>query len=299
MRLILLGVLALLVATALGQTPGPAQDSDGGHVLRWKFKPKDRFQTESVMQMMQLRRVGGQLQARDGVQVTTLATFTVKEVGSDGSAVLTQKIDSVRCRIDGQLPASATATAEILTRLQGATFTLTLDPDGKVQQFDGYADFIKQLDKRRPGEGDAFKRQIPEDDMKKASEEGFALFPDKSIQVGSTWERSATVNLVPLGALEVKLEYTLESVQKGKAKIVFSAKSSELRPMGGGNKPDFNLEDRSGTIVFDLQQGRLDSYDSKLRFNGAVTLPSADTGLRAMLEFFQQQQVRIKVRAAR
>mgnify|MGYP001297246029 CR=1 FL=1 len=190
-----LALLACLSAAALAQPPSGSMQSDG-QKLRWKFKPKDRFQVETTMQLMQLRRALGQMDAQDAVQIVTTSTFTVQQIESDKSAVLSQKIDAVRYRIDGTIPASAAATAELFTRLKGASFTLTLGPDGKVRKFEGYADFIKRLDQQRPGDGQSFSQQVPEEDMKNASEEGFALFPDRPLRLGDTWERPSTLNLV-------------------------------------------------------------------------------------------------------
>jgi hypothetical protein len=300
MRLVFsLALLGGLWAAALAQPPGGASmQSTEAHKLGWKFKPKDRFQVETTMQMLQLRRALGQMDAQDALQIVTTSTFTVQQVEADKSAVLQQKIEAVRYRMDGTIPASAAAAAELFTRLKGASFTLTLGPEGKVRKFEGYTEFIKRLDQQRPGDGQAFSQQVPEEDMKNASEEGFALFPDRPLRQGDTWERPSTVNLAPFGAIQTKLIYTLQAFQGSKARITFKHQGSEFKD-ASGRGADFVLEDRSGTIYFDVEAGRLISMDFKVRFNGRVSSAVTTQAGLVPMDFFQQQVVRLQVRSLR
>lgn len=280
------------------QQPPASMQSGDGVLLAWKFKPKDRFQVDTTMQQVQIRRALGQADAQDAIQVNTVSTFTVQEMLSDQSVVLQQRIDAVNFRLDGNAPAAAATTAELLGRLKGATFTLTLARDGKVRQIDGYAEWLKRLDQQRPGDGQAVGQLLPEADLKAAAEEGFALFPDRPLRVGQKWERPFTVNVSPFGTITTRLVYTLQAMQGSRARITFKHQGSDFKAADGRNA-DFQLEERSGTIVFDADAGRLVSMDVKLRFYGrlpaAVTTPA---GL-VPVDFHQQQTVRIQVRPLR
>lgn len=280
------------------QQPPASMQSGDGVLLAWKFRPRDRFQVDTTMNLVQIRRAAGQADAQDALQVNTLSTFSVQEVLSDQSIILQQRIDAVNFRLDGNAPAAAATTAELLGRLKGATFTLTLGRDGRVRQLDGYAEWVKRLEQQRPGDGQAISQQVTEADLKAAAEEGFALFPDRPVKVGQKWERPFSVSVTPFGTISTRLVYTLQSWQGNRARISFKHQGSEFKS-ADGRGADFQLEERSGTIVFDVDAGRLVSMEIKLRFHGrlpaAVTTP---VGL-VPVDFFQQQTVRIQVRPVR
>jgi hypothetical protein len=272
--------------------------SGDGMLLTWKFKPNDRFQVDTTMHLLQIRRAAGQVDAQDAIQINTISTFTVQEVLSDQSVVLQQRIDAVNFRLDGNAPAAAATTAELLGRFKGATFTLTLGRDGKVRQLDGYAEWLKQLEQQRPGDAQAISQQVPEADLKAAAEEGFALFPDRPLRVGQKWERPFTVSVTPFGTISTRLVYTLQSWQGNRARIAFKHQGSEFKS-AEGRGANFQLEERSGTIVFDADVGRLVSMEIKLRFHGRLPAAVMTPAGLVPVDFFQNQTVRIQVRSLR
>src|SRR5262249_49578352 len=132
LRQALLGVTVLFAgaAPALGQEV----------TLKWKFKQGETFYVEDVLNSRQSMSVLGQQQEVEQ-KTTTVTSYTVKKVTSD-QIVLDMKIEDVEVRSKGGLGG---AFEKIMEKTRGATFTVTITPDGKVQKFEGFGDFAKKL----------------------------------------------------------------------------------------------------------------------------------------------------------
>jgi hypothetical protein len=295
-------VIALgLLAPAAGQQKPPAQPSmaDGAAKLEWKFKEKDKFYVETWVSWSQIRRTQGSLQElRDEVRVSTLSSFTVRKVDSDGSVQLDQKIEGTNYTWGPAASGNAALAAELFGKLQGATFRITLGPDRKVGKFEGYDDLARRIEQANPGEGERFRALVPEDDLRSATEDGFAFLPEKEVRTGESWERPMHLNLLPFGTLSSNLVYTFESVKDNKAKITSTFRGSSFA--AGGKIPqvkaDFKLENRSGTTQFDVPKGRPLQSDFTIRYKGTLTPTAVTQGAGGLMEVFVQQTVRIMVR---
>ncbi len=288
------------LANALAAQTPSLLDPKTPRKLEWKFKEKDRFIVDTQMNLTQHRRPQGGVEQRDVVYIMSSSSFQVLKVEEDGSVVFDQRIDSIRYRYDGTQKMSAAIIADLISKLQGATFRITLAPDRKVKKIEGYDELLKRLAATNPAETvDRFRTQIQEADLKAACEEGFAFLPEQPLKVGDEWTRKIKMSLAPFGTIETTLTYNVKSIKDNKVTISVSSQSSDYKLGGGGVAPksDFTLDQRNGTMVFDALNGKLISSDLTIKFHGRVDLPNMSLpGTQSELEFLQTQTIKITVR---
>lgn len=272
--------------------------------LVWRFKEKDRFTTETTVNFTQARRAPNMPALQDVVQAVTVATFTVKKVEEDGSVSFEQRIDTApKIRFDGANKLAAASLADLFVKLRGAAFRITLGPDQKVKSFEGYDELVKRIAQTEPPDAlERFRTLVSEDDLKDASEEGFGFLPGRPVKVGDVWARSARLRLPLYGSVNATMEYKLQSVgTDGKARIQVSLKDSEFKPAGAAaqSRPDFSVESRTGTIVFDTKASRLVSLEMNLKMKGNVLTPHPQGVGMVPIDIVQQHSMKIIVKPAK
>jgi hypothetical protein len=102
----------------------------------------------------------------------------------------------------------------------GKSFEMTLDNKGKVKSVSGFDKIIAHLFDNLPSSIDMQKDQLMgqmnnafgEDSFKQNMEAATAIFPDKPVKVGDTWEIETTINSTI--EFNIKNVYTLEKVTK-------------------------------------------------------------------------------------
>lgn len=301
-----MALLMLLPATpALAQTSSMKDSASPTSPikLKWRFTPNTKFFVETNVNLVQVRRAESlAAEHRDTVGITTISSFLVKEAPENGPVVLEQKVESTRHKWGGTNAARSAAMAELFGHLQGAVFVVTLTPEHKVSKIEGYDELIKRIARRNAAEADRFRQLIPEEDLKRATEEGFSFLPDKPVKPGDQWTRPMFLNLLPMGTLVGETLFTFEKMEKGKAllKTAVNAKP-RFQPQGdalqGGSS--FELESRVGSVVFDVEKGRTEQQDLTFRFRGASTVlnqNAAGAVAPLRIDLFQEQTVTIRVR---
>lgn len=292
-------LLACFIPAGSAQSPS-LLDPKQPRKLEWKFKDKDRFVVDTQMNLTQIRKPLGGLEQRDVVSVASTSSFQVIKVEEDGTVLFEQKIDSIRYRYDGTEKISAAATADLIGKLQGAVFRITLGPDRTVKKIEGYDEHLKKIAQTNPPDVvDRFKTQVQEADLKAACEEGFAFLPEEPLKVGDEWSRKIKMSFAPFGKLETTLQYTVKSIKDNRVTITVSHKGSDFTSQVAGMIPksDFTLDTRSGTMVFDAQNGRLLSSDLTIKFHGRVDIPNVSLpGTQTEMAYSQLQTIKITVR---
>jgi len=258
-------VFGVLAAPALGQ--GPTK-------LKWKFKEGDKFYVEDISNLKEkIELMGKPIEQK---QKTTMVTsYTVNKVGSD-STTLTSKIEEVKVQSEGGL---SSKLDEVMEKLKGANFTITLDKSGKVTKFEGYNEFIKKLTEGMEDIGKFVKVMITEDVLKKSAEEAFGFLPAEPVSKDAKWKRENTIPFGPLGSFKATNEYTYQGTEGGLAKIGLKAELKYSPPKGDAGLGLFKIsrgnlksEGASGKLFFDLDKGRLAKYSMAMIFRGALTL---------------------------
>lgn len=294
-------IVCAALLTTLTLTAQPPASMKEPRKLAWTFKEKDRFQVETQVALTQIRRTFNVPEFRDVVRVNTRSTFVVRKVDEDEGIQLEQTIDSTQISFEGTNRLSAAGLADTFTKMQGSTFRITLGSDWQVKKFDGYAEMLKRLnDTQTPEAVERFRQLVTEDDLKRATEEGFGFLPESPVKVGETWTRPCKLHLAAAGVASTTLIYTLQSISSdGKAKIQVASKGSEFKGdlAGSAAKPDFAIESRTGSILFDTKTGRLVSSDINLRLKGTYLIQNPTGGLGLVpLELIQQNIVKISLK---
>jgi len=266
LRQLLLGVVIL----------GAAAPAYGQEVkLRWKFKEGDKFYVEDVQTTKTDVSVLGQ-QIKEEAKTTTVTSYTVKSVKSD-SIVLVQKIESVDSRSQGGLGGS---TEKIKEKMKGATFTVTITPDGKVTKFEGYQEFAKKLTDGDDEMSKLLGMFFSEELFKSSAEQSFNMLPDNPVKQGDTWTREGKMPVPGLGDFKLTSKYTYEGKGEGGEKIKARQDLMYVVPKGGGDiggimkivKGDLKAENGKGHFLFDPEKGRLVKGEMNLFIKGRLTV---------------------------
>jgi hypothetical protein len=285
-----LGLFLVLSAVA---APAHGQDQ-----LRWKFKQGDKFWLKSETHLKQTATVEDKDVVPVEIETTTLASYTVEKVESDGSVTLEQKIESMKIKANDKLGGLDKAA----DKFKGATFTIKLDAKGKVTDFKGFDELMKRLS-ADPEFGKKLQGVLTKENMSKAAEEAFSFLPDKAVKEGEKWSRELTVPLGPLGSFDVKNTYT----HKGKTKtgpVQIDLESVMTYKPPAADKPETGLsfkvtggtlksKDATGKILFDADKGRLVSYKSTVTIVGTLTIES--NGKSITLDFKQDQNTDVSL----
>jgi hypothetical protein len=258
-------VFGVLAAPALGQ--GPTK-------LKWKFKEGDKFYVEDISNLKEkIELMGKPIEQK---QKTTMVTsYKVTKVDSD-STTLISKIEEVKVQSEGGL---SSKLDEVMEKLKGATFTITLDKSGKITKFEGYGEFIKKLVEGMEDIGKYVKAMITEDVLKQSAEEAFGFLPPDPVSKDAKWKRENTIPFGPLGSFKAANEYTYLGMEDGLAKIGLKANLKYYPPKGDQGFSLFKItrgnlksEGARGTLFFDPEKGRLAKYSMAMIFRGALTL---------------------------
>jgi hypothetical protein len=267
--------IGVMIALCVAALPARAQVA-----LDWKLKEGDRFYllTESTFnQVMEIpgKEAGKEIK-QDITQIAVLQ-FYVEKKTPDGNYTIKQTIE-------GLMVKGASTNPVIDEKIQGANFTLTLNPKLEVVKLEGYADFLKKLAGDEPAALKTVKSIITEELLTKAATQAFAFLPTKQVKEGDEWgeDRSIKMPLGPLGALEVTNLY--KYVGKAKLndkeydKISFTSKVAYSLPKEDAGiafrvvKGALKAENAKGTIYFDSANGRLVQYEMSLNLTGELTL---------------------------
>jgi len=260
--------LVLLAGLAL---PAGAQTT-----LAWKFKEGEKFYVEDVNDLKQTISIIGK-DIRQNTKITTITSFVVKST-QGGDVTLDQKIESVDIKSSGDNLGGQ--MEKVFEKLQGATFTVTLK-DGKVTKVKGYDEFIKKL-----ADGDEMaakfaKMLMSEDTVKKSVQDVFGGLPKQPVNVGDKWSQEDTVPFGPLGAFKSTKDYTFKEKDKDGAIVAYKSTMAYVAPKDkdgvfGGilkiMKGNIKTDNAKGTLVFDVENGKLVRATNSMTAKGALTV---------------------------
>jgi len=123
--------------------------------LEWKFKEGDKFYVENVSTLKQAVKTRDKM-VKENVSTTIVSRMTVKKK-TRSSVLLEQKVETVKARGKGDLGQAA----ELIGKMKGAVFTITLDRAGKITKFAGYKELVEKIRmiKRRRSNSASFFRK--------------------------------------------------------------------------------------------------------------------------------------------
>jgi hypothetical protein len=264
--------------------------------VEWKFKEGDTFYLQTVTKSSQKMKALNKDMNLDMEQTLVLG-FKVEKKEPDGSVVLKETVE-------GLLIKSSTGSAEADEKLQGATFTITLNPKMEVTKFEGYEAFIKRLTSGNDEDEKKIRAIISEETMKQSAKLAFSTYlPDRpTVKPGDTWNpKKVDLPLGPLGTIETNSSYKYDG--KGKLndkefdKISFISAVKYRLPKEEGNQPfqvtkgDLKSKDTKGVIYFDSAEGHLVEMEATMPLEGALTLSSLGQPVEATLD--QKQDIKV------
>jgi hypothetical protein len=286
MRLVV-GLVALVYGVAAAPATGQVK-------LEWHFKGGDKFYVESAVMEKQAIEVMGKTQNGDLVQ-RKVWSFTVRRAGEP--LVLEQRLEKWELKgnpLIGRLP------PKVPERLKGATFTVTLTPEGNITQFEGYSAALKSLDAESDLMAKLWRPVLREDVFRHEAENLFRTLPDKPVSPGDTWTRATDLPLPPFGGFRVEHHFTYKGKEKQGERIEDKATLTFELPKGdvGGlpikvTKGDFTMAGMNRILEFDAARGRLMRMEAKWSFRGVLNLESDGNQAQIRLDVHHSETVRI------
>lgn len=264
-------------------------------LLDWKFKEGEKFWVDTVTRVEQIEKVGTQ-QGANVVLMRTITSYFVKRVTESNYVELEAKIESTR--YENNQTADSQKMSTLFAMLQGATFKLTMNPEREVQKLEGYSEWLLKLATQLPpSEVDRLRALVPEADIRNAASEGFGFLPGKEITLNQQWKKKCELNLAPAGLLNYQVNYTYRGNDKGKEKIVIECKENGKFTMTPGiavtgTQSEFTIANRTGTIWFNNQTGKLDQAEHLYQTQGTILMPATATSAAATLHVTNRIQVK-------
>ena len=171
----------------------------------------------------------------------------------------------------------------------GKSFEMTLNNKGKVKNVTGFEEIMAHLFDNLPSSIDLQKDQLMgqmnnafgEDSFKHSMEAATAIFPDKPVKVGDTWEIETTINSTI--EFNIKNVYTLEKVTNELYLVkaigsIGTAQSDEFIERNGV----FAKQELSGTseseITLSKKTGWIQLSEVKQDINGTTYMKQTEDG---------------------
>jgi hypothetical protein len=283
--------LAALVIGSLLAGPALAQEK-----LAWKFKEGDKFYIEDKATVKSTIKVLGNTEYKEEIQ-TNIASIQVQKVTADGVILLQTleeiKTDLIKGKGDPQ-------EAQILEKMRGAKFTITLNNKGRITKFDGYDEFIVKLSNGDAQAEKVLRAILPVDTFKKTTEHAFSMLPEKPVSKGDTWDREMSISMGPLGSLTAKHTFKYDGKDKKLDVISGTAKLTYAPPKGDGAglpfkilKGEMKAEKATTRTLFDNQLGRVHQESASIVLRGSMTMEIMDMKLDLEIHLDQSSVTRV------
>jgi hypothetical protein len=273
--------------------------------LAFDENSKDYYQTLKTETTQKMKVMG--MEVTQEQKQTFFIKWTPKPK-KDGNWVVTQKIVGVIMKIDiGGNTISYDSTAgvqpqnpmtDFFKTLLDLELTFTIDKDMNVKKIDGNDEFIKKLSKTNPQMEPLLKSILSEDALKKMTEPTlFAFPPDES---KTSWPRSSTLTLGPIGSYKSDYSFTKAGKDKesGKEKVEIKQSMVYSKPTEKGKLPfviddgELSGKDGSGYALFNPAKGRFDKYVMKMKLEGNLQIDIG--GMKTKVELSQDQDATVE-----
>jgi hypothetical protein len=278
-------MIAALAGAMAGAGGGDARAQE---VLRWKFKAGDVLKYSTEQKMVQT--VKGSM-VREQKQTRTQAiqfSWNVKDVASDGSAEIVQRIDRVTMRVDvtpyvpfefdstkpdAEVPEPFEPEARQLKATIGAEFSFKMKPTGEIADVTISPATLKKLKDALPADaaGHAgFSEQAMKDILIQSSP---PPFPQTPVEPGKNWSSKPAKLTLPQGSLVMDKVFTFQGSDPGDPKLVQIATVDRVTlEAGEGVSAKIRAQEGKGTLTFDVAAGRVVASRSTQRIEMEMSL---------------------------
>lgn len=170
----------------------------------------------------------------------------------------------------------------VLDTLNGATFTVTITPDGEVLPFKGFKELMAGVvTKDNP-----FAAGYSDEAYRLEFAESVARLSDKPVKPGDTWTQKYSVKLPNVGTVKGEAKYKYEGEGRiGNRKTVRISATYEgtievdAKRAGGKVTGTLTVSDSKGVIHFDPRTGRLVSKERSTRTSGSLNIEAGNNTL--------------------
>jgi hypothetical protein len=230
---------------------------------------------------------------RQSVRQTFYLRWTPKGA-ENGNFTIVQRILAATLEANGPFMARqpASSLGEFHKQLAGSEFTLTIgQKDGKyrVKKVQGVSALVDKLNMLNPALGPFFRKVLTGDTFKQMAEPMLGVIPpNETIPRDKSWKNVTTLDLGPLGSYATMNRYTVEGREKDKRllRIKVETDMSYTKPKGpqprvaGFVVVDGKLKSAKGsggTILFNVDKGRLESAEIRVNLEGTMKIDIANT----------------------
>jgi len=288
-----LGKQCSLMVAILLAAGSVANGADEPVTLRYKMNEEDALIYRTVTTMTQHSEVAGQKVDTKSEQLD-VSLRTLEKLDEKGnfhvrtenkqfkvkmsiSTVGDYEFDSASGERDtGSLLGGA--LTPVHESLSGAILSFTHTPRGEIVAVDGYKELLADALKDNPL-GAQFSAGGSDEAAKLGMDEIFVTMSEKPVRPGDTWETSYEVKLPGIGDAVGKRVYTYEGLEKaGKrtvAKINVATELSfdlDIETGPQSTTGSVEIDESSGTILFDPEQGQVVSMESEVTIVGDFTV---------------------------
>ena len=280
------GIVALVAGFAAA--PAAAQEKA---TLRLNLKPGQTYVTSSTTKQQITQTIAGNAQEMSQTFTFTYS-FKPSKVEADGTIRGTYKYDAVAVKMQSPAgpveydsardkAAPANPMAKPFAALVGKELQVAMTPRGEIKEVKG-ADKILAAVLESMGDLPAPVREMAKGQMeaqfgeaalKENFEQMTAIYPEKPVAVGESWDTEQKITAgMPM---TVNTKYTLKSLSGGKATLDVSAtmKTDPDAPSGILPGAKFGLEGtQTGSLVVDQATGWIESGAIKQSMDGKMSM---------------------------
>jgi len=308
-RLIVAATLTLSVA-------GTAADGFAQEVtLRYRWTTGEQSRTRVTQHSSTTISVGQPASAAGSLDSTLTQVFrtVVEDVAADGTATLEQVIESVRMDLNtplgrivfdsesngGDIGSSSMALAmsHAYRAMIGQPVRMVVSPTGAVSKINGLTRLMERVLDAQPNDRvmpellDGFRNAFSDDTARDMVGWGVALFPDRPLRPGDTWQDHLKATVPGVGATTTLREWTLRGVESASgvstarlaARVTIARDPSAPEPALGPVPMLIGESSGESDVLFDLSRGRLQRVTTSLAMPMTMSLPGRDNS-RADME---------------
>ena len=271
--------MRVLAAAAL-LTVGLASTARADKKLEWKFKQGEKLNYALRQSVGMLADFNG-IELDIKIRLTMDTAWTVKSVGSDGTAELGLKVDRLQMMLntpftgefkydsadkenkpEGEVWERLGKPAEAM--LEG-DFSMSVSKKGKVSDVKLPEKLVEGLSQRGGGGGQAMMMgggMFTESSIKQMLEQSVLPLPEENVGEGVTWNKKMENKMGPLGTqkIDVVFNYAGTDEQDGKVLEKIGAKTEvAFEPAEGGDldiEMELTEQEGAGEILFDAAAGK-------------------------------------------
>jgi hypothetical protein len=251
--------------------------------LRWKFEKDAKFDYDMI-QDMTIGNAGGPGGAQSVKMHQELKmAWNVQDVTKEGDAIIEQKIDSVKMKMELPPPVGAieydstsdkppVGPAALLAPMYSAmtkgAFIITMTPRGEIKDVKIPEEVVAAL-KNSPGAA-AMGDMASADGFKKMMSQGSLVLPESAPKEGEEWSTKVEVNNPAAGKQVVETVYKYQGTKEVDG-VMHATFKPAIKMSFEGAQAKITEQTSDGEILFNVAEGRMDS--SKLEQHVTIEQP--------------------------